>query len=100
MLTMVASRDAEEESPGCPGDVLERPFVPWGDGMSYTLAHDGDFTGGELWKSDYMKSVQPFPGVRELLQRLRDDGYRLLVATSATEEDLKSLLKITGACQT
>jgi hypothetical protein len=46
LLIVAPAAHAEEESPGCPGDVLERPFAPWGDGMSYTLAPDGDFTGG------------------------------------------------------
>lgn len=50
-----------------------------------------------IFHEEYLPKLKPFPGVRDLLQRLRDDGYQLLVATSATEEDLKSLLEITGA---
>ena len=50
-----------------------------------------------IFHEEFLPHLQPFPGVRDLLQRLRDDGYRLLVATSATEEDLKPLLEITGA---
>src|SRR5918993_2000118 len=29
---------------------------------------------GELWKRDYMKSVQPFPGAVEAIRRIADRG--------------------------
>lgn len=45
-LLAAPAAHAEEESAGCPGDVLERPFGPWNDNASYTLAPDGDLTGG------------------------------------------------------
>ena len=51
---------------------------------------------GEIFREQYAPSLQPFDGVRELLLRLRDDGYQLVVATSASEEDLDILLKQAG----
>jgi hypothetical protein len=41
-----AHAEEEEAGGGCPGDVLERPFTSWNDNADYTLAPDGDFTGG------------------------------------------------------
>jgi hypothetical protein len=37
----------------CEDQVLERPFVPWGDPAYYTLVPDGDLTGGAAgWDLD------------------------------------------------
>ena len=43
---------------------------------------------GELFKSDYLPRVRPFPRVRELFERLRADGLQVALATSAKEEEL------------
>jgi HAD superfamily hydrolase (TIGR01509 family) len=51
---------------------------------------------GNIFRSRYLHSLQPTPGTRELLERLRSDGYRLVVATSANEEDLDGLLRRAG----
>ena len=51
---------------------------------------------GEIFRSKYLPSLRAFPGARELLERLRSDGRRLVVATSASEEDLEALLKRAG----
>jgi HAD superfamily hydrolase (TIGR01509 family) len=48
---------------------------------------------GEIFRKRYLPQLRAFPGARELLERLRADGLRLVVATSASEEDLKALLK-------
>ena len=41
----------------------------------------------------FLKSLRPTTGARALLERLRDDGVQLIVATSATGEELRGLLK-------
>lgn len=46
---------------------------------------------------DHVPRLKPFPKARELLQRLRDDGYRLVVATSAKRSEMDVLLEICGA---
>ncbi|RYG27141.1 HAD family hydrolase [bacterium] len=43
---------------------------------------------GEHFKKTYMKSLRPFTLVRELGQRLREDGKRLALATSAKGDEL------------
>ena len=48
---------------------------------------------GELFKDDYLPKLKSLPGSRALLQRIREDGLKTVVATSASDEDLKGLLK-------
>lgn len=51
---------------------------------------------GEIFRERYLPKLQPFPDARKLLERLRDDGYALVVATSASKEDMDGLLKQAG----
>lgn len=51
---------------------------------------------GTLFRSRYLPELQPTPGTRPLLERLRSDGYSLVVATSANEDDLRGLLRRAG----
>jgi HAD superfamily hydrolase (TIGR01509 family) len=44
-----------------------------------------------------LPNLQPFPGARALLQRMYDDGLRLVAASSAKNEELHALLEIVGA---
>lgn len=48
---------------------------------------------GEIFRERYLPHLRAFPGARELLERLRNDGRRLVVATSAGAKDLKALLE-------
>lgn len=53
LLLAAPAAHAEEVSGGCPGQVLERPFIPWSDNADYTLMPDGDLTaGGAGWELD------------------------------------------------
>src|SRR5207253_1664280 len=40
--------------------------------------------------------LRAFDGAKDLLLKMRDDEYKLVVATSASEEDLEALLKQGG----
>ena len=51
----------------------------------------------EIFAKAYLPSVGPFPGARDLLDRMRADGLRLVVATSASDEELAGLLHALGA---
>lgn len=51
---------------------------------------------GEIFRSRYLPELEAFEGARELLERLDETGRRLVVATSASEKDLKPLLKQAG----
>jgi HAD superfamily hydrolase (TIGR01509 family) len=43
---------------------------------------------GELFTRDYLPAVEPFPKVRELFERLKEDGILIALASSAKEEEL------------
>jgi HAD superfamily hydrolase (TIGR01509 family) len=43
----------------------------------------------ELFASDYLPRVRPFPRVRELFERLKADGLQIALASSAKEEELE-----------
>lgn len=44
---------------------------------------------GDLFKRDYMPRVRSFPQVRELFARIKQDGKRIALGSSAKEEELK-----------
>jgi HAD superfamily hydrolase (TIGR01509 family) len=54
---------------------------------------------GRIFCEKYLPQIQPFPRVRDLLQRLHRDDYRLVVATSAQEGEMKALLERTGGAE-
>jgi HAD superfamily hydrolase (TIGR01509 family) len=47
----------------------------------------------EIFRERYLPRLRPFNGSRELVLRVRSDGLKAIVATSAKDEELKSLLK-------
>jgi phosphoglycolate phosphatase-like HAD superfamily hydrolase len=51
---------------------------------------------GEIFKSRYLPHLKPFPAVRPMLERMRAEGLTLIVASSAKEDELKTLLEIAG----
>jgi haloacid dehalogenase superfamily, subfamily IA, variant 3 with third motif having DD or ED/haloacid dehalogenase superfamily, subfamily IA, variant 1 with third motif having Dx(3-4)D or Dx(3-4)E len=53
----------------------------------------GDAISGcraDILKNKYLSKIEPFPMVRELFRRLRDDGFKIVLASSATGEQLKT----------
>jgi len=56
----------------------------------------------ELFRDEYLPKVRPFPKVRELFQRIRDDDKRIVLASSGKKADTKyyiDLLKIEDLIQ-
>jgi HAD superfamily hydrolase (TIGR01509 family) len=51
---------------------------------------------GEVFEQKFLPQLRPLPGARELVARLRHDGYRLGVASSAQPAELEPLLKLAG----
>ncbi|MCA1615227.1 MAG: HAD family hydrolase, partial [Acidobacteria bacterium] len=49
---------------------------------------------GRLYKRAYLPQVRAFPAVRELFERVRREGLRVALASSAKEEELKVYKKI------
>jgi HAD superfamily hydrolase (TIGR01549 family) len=51
---------------------------------------------GELYQRDYLPRVRAFPNVRELFLRIKADGKRIALASSAKEDELGTYKKITN----
>ncbi len=50
----------------------------------------------KLFKEEFLPKVRPFPGIRPLFERLRAEGYKLALASSATRGELKHYAKLAG----
>jgi HAD superfamily hydrolase (TIGR01549 family) len=48
----------------------------------------------ELFKREFMPKLRPFPKVRELFQRLRADGLRIALASSANGDELEHYIRL------
>jgi phosphoglycolate phosphatase-like HAD superfamily hydrolase len=76
------------------GDKLIAAFVP----AERRAAIEDELSRyrGELFKRDYLPRVRGFPGVRELFLRLQGDGKRLILASSAKDDELAELKRRAG----
>ena len=52
---------------------------------------------GEIFQKVYVPKLQPFPGTKELLARMKNEGLQLAVASSSKKDELDGLLRICGA---
>jgi HAD superfamily hydrolase (TIGR01509 family) len=50
----------------------------------------------EIFREKYLPRLRPLPGARDLVLRVRKDGLKAIVATSAKDEELNGLLKAAG----
>lgn len=50
----------------------------------------------KIYKSEYLPRIKPFPKVRELFEKLKDDGKKIAIGSSSPEDELKRVLKIAG----
>ena len=51
----------------------------------------------EIFATGYLPHLQPTRGARRLLEWLRDERMKLVVATSAEEDEMQGLLRVAGA---
>ena len=49
---------------------------------------------GQLFQRDYLPLVKPFPRVRELFQRLRENGKQIVLASSAKSDEIEAYKRI------
>ncbi len=49
---------------------------------------------GEIFKNEYLDRVKPFPKVRELFQKIKADGHKIALASSANEDEVEAYKKI------
>lgn len=50
----------------------------------------------EIFQEEHVRHVRPFPRVRELFERLRGDGHKIVLGTSAKGEELETYVKLLG----
>ena len=50
----------------------------------------------EVFLTRYLPALRAFPRAADLLRRMRADGLKLVVATSANDEELRPLLRVAG----
>jgi HAD superfamily hydrolase (TIGR01549 family) len=50
----------------------------------------------DLFKQRYLPTLKPFPAARALLEALRELGLKLVVASSASSDELGELLEVAG----
>jgi len=50
----------------------------------------------DLFKRKYLPTVKPFPSVRDLFERLKADGAKIALASSAKPEELQTYKEIAG----
>jgi len=48
----------------------------------------------DLFQRDYLQRVRPFPKVKELFARIRDDGKRIALASSGNETEVEHYVKL------
>jgi HAD superfamily hydrolase (TIGR01509 family) len=51
---------------------------------------------GDLFKRDYLPRAVPFPGVRDLFERLASEGVRIVLASSSHSEEVDYHLALIG----
>lgn len=51
---------------------------------------------GEIFRSRYLPEIRAFAGTRELIEKFKEDGFALVVASSAKADELQPLLERAG----
>ena len=75
-------------------DLLVPALVP---GADESLAGSLGDEHGAIFKARYLGRVKPFPGAHELLARTKAGGRRVVLASSASKEELEHYLDLLGA---
>jgi HAD superfamily hydrolase (TIGR01509 family) len=91
---ITVSFDAVRRSIGMGGDKL----MPAVSGIEEDSARGRRIASrrGEIFKERYFPRVRAFAGTRELIERLEEDGFDLVVASSAKQDELEPLLERAG----
>jgi HAD superfamily hydrolase (TIGR01549 family) len=76
------------------GDQLMPVFLD--DGELESFGRELEEWRGRRYRESYLPEVRPFPQVRELFERLRKMGLRIVLASSAKDEELETYVDLTG----
>jgi HAD superfamily hydrolase (TIGR01509 family) len=74
------------------GDELIPVFVPWWKRPA--VEEPLKAYRKHVFREDYLHQVKPFAGVRDLMQRMKTEGIRVSIASSAEREQLETYLKL------
>src|SRR4051812_38543696 len=83
-------------------DVLRRMIGKGGDRVVADLigdAGDGEAIvkeSGRIFHAKYLWEVRPFPRVQDLVCRLKEDGWRIGIASSCKPDELRVYTHLTG----
>ena len=88
------------------GSEVVRPLIGMGGDklLPELIGIDAESDGGKriierraaIFAKEYLPAVRAFPNATQLLDRLRQDGLKLVVATSAGKDELHGLLEALG----
>jgi phosphoglycolate phosphatase-like HAD superfamily hydrolase len=76
------------------GDQLSAAFVPEDEYERFADELASFYRA--LFHEEYLPRVRPFPGATELLQRLRDEGWRIALASTADPDELEHYIELLG----
>lgn len=76
------------------GDQLMPVFVPKGD--LERIGSELEAFREEVFQREYLPRVRAFPGVRDLLARIREEGLRIVLASSSKKELLSGYKQKAG----
>lgn len=77
------------------GDQLPAAFLPEDEYERYAEELASFYRA--LYHEEYLPRVKPFPGVPELLHHLRDEGWRIALASTADPDELEHYIELLGA---
>lgn len=60
------------------------------------FGREADKLHGEIFAKKYLPQVRPFPKVRELFERVRDDGKKIALASSGKDKEVHHYEKLLG----
>ena len=87
-------RAAVHDQIGKGGDNLVPTLVP---DVTPDLQQRLEQGHGEFYKRDYLPQVRPFPGARQLLLRTRETGRKVVLASSASRDELDHYVRLLDA---
>lgn len=76
------------------GDLLMPEFLS--DAEIENFGEELEKKRNELFQKEYLPRVKAFPQVRALVERIRENGGRVVLASSATDKDVEAFKKITN----
>lgn len=86
------SREALRAQMGKGGDLIVREYLSGDEVERFGEAVESLHV--ELFVRDFQPRARPLPGVRPLLERMKADGLRLVLASSAKDEELEGHLRL------